>query len=178
MISLKHFNTVLGEMVACATPEGLCLLEFADRRLLSWELEEISKRLEADVTPGNNDILTLTVNQLSDYFEGNRKEFDIPLIMTGTDFQRSVWERLLKIPYGETRSYQELANELGNAKSVRAVGTANGFNKMSIVIPCHRVIGSNGHLVGYGGGLKRKRWLLDHERFHRRYVGSQQMKLF
>ena len=101
--------------------------------------------------------------QLDAYFAGELQEFDVPLAPAGTPFQRRVWEELERIPYAETISYKELALRLGDLKLVRAVGLANGRNPLSIVIPCHRVIGSDGTLVGYGGGLERKRWLLDHE---------------
>jgi methylated-DNA-[protein]-cysteine S-methyltransferase len=103
------------------------------------------------------------VRQLSAYFAGELTEFDLPLTMIGTDFQRSVWAELQKIPYGETRSYGDLAAYVGNPKACRAVGLANGRNPIGIIVPCHRVIGANGTLTGYGGGLDRKAWLLDHE---------------
>ena len=102
-------------------------------------------------------------DQLDAYFAGDLQEFDLPLALQGTDFQRRVWEELARIPFAETISYKELALRLGDLKLVRAVGLANGRNPVSIVIPCHRVIGADGTLVGYGGGLERKRWLLDHE---------------
>jgi methylated-DNA-[protein]-cysteine S-methyltransferase len=103
------------------------------------------------------------IEQLEQYFAGERVEFDLPLDMRGTDFQRNVWEALLTIPYGETRSYGEIAKQIGRPDRARAVGAANGSNPVSIIVPCHRVIGSDGSLTGYGGGLPRKRWLLDHE---------------
>lgn len=101
--------------------------------------------------------------QLRAYFAGDLKSFDLPLRLSGTDFQRRVWEGLLGIPYGATISYQQLAERIGNPKACRAVGLANGRNPIAIIVPCHRVIGANGTLTGYGGGLDRKRWLLDHE---------------
>jgi AraC family transcriptional regulator of adaptative response/methylated-DNA-[protein]-cysteine methyltransferase len=102
--------------------------------------------------------------QLKEYFKGKRKEFSLQMLTPGTEFQRSVWKELRKIPYGSTMSYQEQADLLKNPLSVRAVAQANGANRLAIIIPCHRVIGSDGHLVGYGGGLERKKWLLDHEK--------------
>ncbi|WP_455393025.1 methylated-DNA--[protein]-cysteine S-methyltransferase [[Eubacterium] cellulosolvens] len=103
------------------------------------------------------------VVQLNEYFQGTRKKFTIKLQPQGTDFQKQVWNQLMKIPFGETASYKNVAEAIGKEKAVRAVGNANGSNNISIIIPCHRVIGNNGKLVGYGGGLDRKQWLLDHE---------------
>lgn len=108
--------------------------------------------------------ITLAERQLAEYFSGKRRNFDLPLAPEGTPFQLRVWDRLLHIPFGETLSYGKLASELGDKAAVRAVGAANGRNPLSIVIPCHRVIGADGKLVGYGGGIERKRWLLDWER--------------
>jgi len=112
---------------------------------------------------GDSAVLKETARQLSAYFEGSLRDFDLPLAPEGSDFQRQVWDELVKIPYGETISYLTVAKRIGDERHVRAVGTANGRNPISIIIPCHRVVGSNGSLVGYGGGLERKRWLLDHE---------------
>lgn len=103
------------------------------------------------------------IRQLAEYFAHGRRDFDLPLAMDGTSFQRRVWQQLLTVPYGKTVSYLGIANELGNPKAIRAVGAANGQNPISIVVPCHRIIGSNGKLIGYGGGLWRKEWLLRHE---------------
>lgn len=111
----------------------------------------------------NNAILTTAVTQLAEYFAGARRQFDLPLHFQGTAFQQQVWQQLLTVPYGKTVPYQEIANALGNPKAVRAVGAANGQNPISIIAPCHRIIGSNGNLIGYGGGLWRKEWLLKHE---------------
>ena len=112
---------------------------------------------------GASALLDEAGRQLTAYFEGSLRDFDVPLAPEGSDFQRQVWDELLKIPFGETTSYLALAKRIGDARHVRAVGTANGRNPLSIIIPCHRVVGSDGSLVGYGGGLERKRWLLDHE---------------
>jgi methylated-DNA-[protein]-cysteine S-methyltransferase len=108
--------------------------------------------------------LTAVRTQLEEYFRGERTTFDLPLSLSGTAFQRRVWEELRRIPFGETTSYSEIARAIGNPKSVRAVGTANGSNPVAIIVPCHRVIGKGGSLTGYAGGLPRKRWLLHHER--------------
>jgi AraC family transcriptional regulator of adaptative response/methylated-DNA-[protein]-cysteine methyltransferase len=153
-------------MIAGATVDGICLLEFNDRRMLNTELRDLKKFLDSEISEGKNAHIENLRIQLDEYFEGTRKEFDLKLVTPGTVFQQSVWQELLRIPYGTTRSYQEQANALGKSGSIRAVANANGMNRIAIVIPCHRVIGSDGSLTGYGGGLKRKRWLLDHEKKH------------
>jgi O-6-methylguanine DNA methyltransferase len=112
---------------------------------------------------------------MNEYFIGTRKEFDLPLHLLGTSFQKSVWLGLLQIPYGETRSYKKQSIFLGNEKAIRAVAGANGENGIAIIIPCHRVIGENGSLTGYGGGLQRKKWLLDHERKHSGKTGQAEL---
>jgi AraC family transcriptional regulator of adaptative response/methylated-DNA-[protein]-cysteine methyltransferase len=166
MIKTVRIETPLGEMVAGATEDGLCLLEFNDKRRAVTECRDLERLLEQPVGEGDNVHLKILRRQLDEYFSGSLKEFGIPLVTPGTDFQHAVWMALLEIPYGTTRSYQEQANALGRPDSVRAVANANGMNRISIIIPCHRVIGSNGRLTGYGGGLKRKKWLLDHEKKH------------
>lgn len=163
VINITRFTTPLGPMFACATTEGVCLLDFTDRRMLETEFKDLCRLLGAVILPGNNPHLDHLQSELTEYFAGKRQIFTTPLQTPGTDFQQSVWEVLQKIPYGETRSYKEQAIALGNPKAVRAVATANGRNRVGIVIPCHRVIGSDGSLVGYGGGLQRKKWLLDLE---------------
>ena len=110
-----------------------------------------------------NDYNQLVIKQLDEYFKGERKSFEMPFDLEGTDFQKRVWHELLKIPFGKTKSYMDIAKALGDVKAIRAVGTANGSNKIAIIIPCHRVIGSDGSLTGYAGGLERKKWLLDFE---------------
>lgn len=109
-----------------------------------------------------------TAHQLEEYFSGERRDFDLPLRLDGTEFQKRAWRNLMEIPYGGTRSYGEQAQRIGNAKASRAVGLANGKNPIPIVVPCHRVIGADGSLTGFGGGIERKRWLLAHERLHAR----------
>jgi len=163
VIRLEILDTPLGKMVACATEEGLCLLEFIDRRAFVTELKDLKRLLRASIEPGTNKHLKAVEKQLNEYFEGKRKKFDLPLITPGTKFQQKVWQKLLDIPYGETRSYKQQSISVGNLGAIRAVGTANGANRISIIVPCHRVIGEDGTLTGYGGGLNRKRWLLDFE---------------
>lgn len=163
VINIQELETPLGNMLACATTQGICLLEFIDRRSFVTELKDLKRLLRATIEPGTNKHLKILEKQLNEYFEGKRRAFDLPLVTPGTEFQNIVWKKLLDIPYGETRSYKQQSIAIGNSGAIRAVGTANGANRIAIVIPCHRVIGEDGSLTGYGGGLKRKRWLLDFE---------------
>ena len=163
LVMITRILTPLGPMLAGATDEGICLLEFVDRRMLETQLARVKKLLKAELIPGPNKHFDALNTQLQEYFQGKRKNFTVPLVMDGTEFQKKVWAVLQTIPYGETRSYKEQAIRIGNPKAVRAVARANGDNRISIIIPCHRVIGSNGALVGYGGGLWRKHHLLKFE---------------
>jgi AraC family transcriptional regulator of adaptative response/methylated-DNA-[protein]-cysteine methyltransferase len=131
--------------------------------MLEKQLSRLKRMLRAELVPGSNRHFEALHQQVQEYFAGKRKEFSLPLAMQGTPFQQEVWKALQTIPYGETRSYQEQAELLGKPKAVRAVAQANGDNRIAIIIPCHRVIGKDGKLVGYGGGLWRKRFLLDLE---------------
>ena len=162
----QRFDAPLGPMIAVANESGLCLLEFGDRRMLESEFSDLQKRLGAVLLPGKNEFTEAAIKQLLEYFAGERKTFSVPLHAPGTAFQQRVWAALREIPYGETRSYGEIAAAMSNPGAVRAVGTANGMNRIAIMIPCHRVIGADGTLTGYGGGLWRKDWLLKHERAH------------
>jgi AraC family transcriptional regulator of adaptative response/methylated-DNA-[protein]-cysteine methyltransferase len=166
MIKTTKIETPLGDMIAGATDEGVCLLEFHDRRMLPTEYKDLRRFLNTTLEDGENRHLKTLKEQLKEYFDGKRKEFTVPLVTPGTEFQQAVWKELQNIRFGSTRSYQEQAIALKRPDSIRAVANANGMNRISIIIPCHRVIGSDGHLVGYGGGLKRKKWLLDHEKKH------------
>jgi AraC family transcriptional regulator of adaptative response/methylated-DNA-[protein]-cysteine methyltransferase len=156
-------STPLGGMVAAAHDGGLCALEFADRTGLDDELAGLAHRLGIRLAAGHDAVFDRLSEQLERYFAGSLRQFDLPLNPLGTDFQREVWTGLLAIPYGQTRSYREQAVRLGRPDAVRAVGTADGANRLCIVFPCHRVVGSDGALSGYRGGLHRKRWLLDFE---------------
>jgi AraC family transcriptional regulator of adaptative response/methylated-DNA-[protein]-cysteine methyltransferase len=164
MIVTALIETPLGTMVAGAVKEGICLLEFTDRRMLNTEYKDLARLLKTTIEEGENKHTRAIRKQLDEYFKGQRKEFEVPLVTPGTGFQQAVWKELQNIPFGSTRSYQEQAEALNKYDAVRAVANANGLNRISIVIPCHRVIGSDGRLTGYGGGLKRKKWLLDHEK--------------
>jgi AraC family transcriptional regulator of adaptative response/methylated-DNA-[protein]-cysteine methyltransferase len=163
IVSTKRILTPLGPMLAGATDEGICLLEFVDRRMLETQIRRLSSRLRARFVPGASTLLDRLQRELQEYFSGRRTDFTVPLVMPGTPFQKKVWTELLVIPYGTTRSYKEQAGRLGVPGAVRAVARANGDNSIAIVIPCHRVVGSNGELTGYGGGLWRKQFLLKHE---------------
>ncbi len=166
VINVHRLTTPLGPMYVCATSKGICLLEFTDRRMLETEFRDLMKRLKARIITGKNEHIEALEKQIREYFDGERFHFEVPLDTPGTAFQKSVWKKLLEIPFGETRSYKQQAMALGKPNAVRAVASANGQNRVSIVIPCHRVIGSDGQLTGYGGGLPRKKWLLEHERKH------------
>ncbi|HET9905912.1 MAG TPA: methylated-DNA--[protein]-cysteine S-methyltransferase [Anaerolineales bacterium] len=163
LIQTTRIATPLGPMLAAATEEGICLLEFTDRRMLEAEIKRLSKLLNGRFVPGVSKHLDRLNRQLDEYFFGKRKEFDLPLVMPGTEFQKKVWMELQTIPYGITRSYKEQAEIIGAPRAVRAVAKANGNNSLAILVPCHRVVGANGELTGYGGGLWRKEYLLNHE---------------
>ena len=160
LIPTTQLLTPLGPMLAGATDDGICLLEFVDRRMLETQVSRISKLLRANLVPGPHHFFEPLKHQLDEYFSGTRKEFDIPLVLPGTPFQQKVWAELQTIPYGSTRSYKEQAVWIGSPNAVRAVAKANGDNRIAILVPCHRVMGANGELVGYGGGLSRKQYLL------------------
>ena len=164
IIDLKRIETPIGTMYAAATVEGICMLEFTDRKMLETEFKDLAKSLNAIIIQGENPHFIPLEKELAEYFLGKRTEFTVPLSPVGTDFQKSVWKILMKIPYGETWNYKKQSEVLGDAKKVRAVANANGMNKISILIPCHRVIGSNGTLTGYGGGIWRKQKLLELEK--------------
>ncbi|MET0205193.1 MAG: trifunctional transcriptional activator/DNA repair protein Ada/methylated-DNA--[protein]-cysteine S-methyltransferase [Casimicrobiaceae bacterium] len=164
VLHAKWIETPLGAMLALADDRGLHLLDFVDRRGLERALASLSKRLRARALPGNHRYLDQIERELGEYFEGTRRAFETPVALTGSDFQSRVWNALLESPPGETCSYAELARRIGQPQAVRAVGRANGENRLSIIVPCHRVIGADGALTGYGGGLARKQKLLDLER--------------
>ena len=159
-ISIQFCKTKIGELIFGSFEDKLCLLDFKYRKMRKTVDERIKKGLKANFKEHNTEIIEKARAELDEYFRGNRKEFDLLLQMVGTDFQKSVWNALLKVPYGTTSTYLQLAFDIKNEKAVRAVASANGANSMAIIIPCHRIIGSNGGLVGYGGGLPVKKRLL------------------
>jgi AraC family transcriptional regulator of adaptative response/methylated-DNA-[protein]-cysteine methyltransferase len=165
-IAMSRINTPFGDLLAGATTKGLCLLEFTDTQRIEIQLSRLKKQFNKQVVSANSEYFPLLLQQLNAYFKGELYEFSIPLDICGTAFQQQVWEALQTIPYAETRSYQQQAIAIGNPKAVRAVANANRNNKMSILIPCHRVIGKNGSMTGYGGGIWRKQYLLDLEKKH------------
>lgn len=145
---MRAIETPVGRLFACTNKHGLTRLDFCD----------------ADIEPGNHAFIDQVETELGAYFSGELNQFETPLDPQGTAFQRSVWAELLRIPYGETITYTQLSERLGNPPAIRAIAAANGANLLSIVIPCHRVIAANGDLQGYRGGLEAKRFLIDHER--------------
>lgn len=153
-----YYESPVGPLEIKADDEGIHAILFVN----AWK----GPKLDADQLPAShsdNSHINECISQLNEYFEGNRKDFDFPFSQKGTAFQQKVWHALLDIPFGKTISYMELSKRIGDTKAIRAVGTTNGKNQLCIIVPCHRVIGSNGSLVGYGGDLWRKKWLLDHE---------------
>ncbi len=163
IVTVTRIPTPLGPLVAGVTGGAIVLLEYADRRMLPTQFKQLTTALNCVFVPGEDLLLTELATQLSAYFEGERAEFDLPLSTSGTDFQERVWAALREIPWGETRSYADVARTIGQPTAVRAVARANGDNRIAILIPCHRVIGSDGKLTGYGGGLWRKKRLLEIE---------------
>jgi AraC family transcriptional regulator, regulatory protein of adaptative response / methylated-DNA-[protein]-cysteine methyltransferase len=163
VIRVDRLATPLGPMLVAATDEALCLLEFVDRRALPTQISRIRAGLHAVFVPDRNAIIEQAAEEVSAYFSGALRDFMVPIVAPGTEFQRTVWRALAEIPYGVTRSYAELAQSIGNPKAVRAVGRSNGLNALAIIVPCHRVVGADGRLVGYGGGLWRKQKLLELE---------------
>jgi AraC family transcriptional regulator of adaptative response/methylated-DNA-[protein]-cysteine methyltransferase len=160
------FSTPIGEMIAGATDAGICLLDFRYRKLMPAIQRRITTGLGKTLEEGHHPLFTGLRKELDEYFEGTRQEFTVPVQPIGSDFQLSVWDSLLRIPYGRTVTYMHQAKVHGDEKAIRAVATANGMNSLAIIIPCHRVIGADGSLTGYAGGLTAKRWLLQHERKH------------
>ena len=160
----KLIDTVIGTMIAIADESHLYLLEFVDRRGLEKEIERLRNKLNASIIPGSTDVLLQIESELTAYFTKKSSVFKTPLKLIGSDFQKSVWSELCKIPVGETTTYSNIATSLGREKAVRAVGNANGANQLAIVIPCHRVIKNDGSIGGYGGGVARKHYLLKHEK--------------
>jgi methylated-DNA-[protein]-cysteine S-methyltransferase len=163
MINIQEYQSPVGEIILGAYKNRLCIANWKNAKTRERIETKIAKALNAKYVTTSSEVIDEAKKQLDEYFRGERKVFDIPLLMVGTDFQKSVWHALLEIPYGETISYLEQAKRIGNEKAVRAVASANGVNAISIFIPCHRIIGSNGSLTGYAGGLAAKQKLLELE---------------
>jgi len=162
-ITIKYFKTPVGELILGTFDNKLCLADWRYRKMRTAIDKRIMTGLDTEYIEGDSDIIEQAKDQLTDYFSGERTEFDIPLLLIGTDFQKSVWNSLRLIPYGKTDTYMGLSKKLNNIKAIRAVAGANGANAISIIIPCHRIIGSDGSLVGYAGGLRAKQKLLELE---------------
>lgn len=160
-------DTPLGPMLAIADEKALYLLEFVDRRGLEREILRLRQKTHAAIIPGETSIIHTITEELKLYFAGHLQQFKTPLHLLGSVFQQQVWQKLQEIPYGETVAYAELARRIGRRTAFRAVANANGANQLAIIIPCHRVINTNGQIGGYGGGLARKEWLIRHEKKHR-----------
>ena len=162
-IHTKTIPSPLGQLQACATAQGVCMLHFMDTEYPKKQMQSLITELQAEIKEdltGENEHLTLLEAELGLYFEGKLREFKVALHLVGTDFQQSVWHNLLEIPYGNTISYKTQSEQMQNPLGIRAIANANGKNKIGIVVPCHRVIGSSGKLVGYAGGEWRKKKLL------------------
>lgn len=159
-IDTQSYKTKYAEFVMGSYNEKLCLLDFKYRKMRGAVDKRIKQGLQAEFVDRDDWVLQAARSQLDEYLAGNRKVFDLPLLLVGSDFQQSVWRALIEVPYGETSSYLQLSQRIGNTKAVRAVASANGANAIAIIVPCHRIIGSNGDLVGYGGGLPLKKRLL------------------
>lgn len=162
-ININYHTTPIGELIIGSYDNKLCLLDFRYRKKRTTIDNRLKTNLKANYVQFEDDIIKKTKQQLKEYFDMSRKTFDIPLLLVGSTFQKQVWNALLKIPYGTTKSYQELSKIINNHKAVRAVANANGANAIGIIIPCHRIIGSNGELTGYAGGLDKKKKLLNLE---------------
>ncbi len=162
-IITKTIITPIGKLLCGVFDDKICLLEFAYPERLSSQIKKLENLLKTNISEGENELFYQVEQQLSEYFNGKRKEFSLPIVTVGSDFQKKVWKELLRIPYGQTCSYSEQSISVGNIKSIRAVAAANGANRIAILIPCHRVIGKNGALIGFGGGLENKKILLELE---------------
>lgn len=164
ILKSSWLDSPLGPILSIADEEGLYLLEFVERRGLEREIERLRIKLKAAIIPGRTLPIDSIEKELAAYFAGNLQEFKTPIYMLGSPFQQMAWQELIQIPYGETRSYLAQAQAIARPKSYRAVANANGANQLAIIIPCHRIINNNGDLGGYGGGLQRKKWLIEHEK--------------
>jgi len=172
-IYIRFFKTAYGELMLGSYEEKLCLCDWRFRKMRESIDRRICEGLHAEYAEGDSDVIQKTQDQLQAYFEKTRTCFDVPLMTVGTEFQKMVWNELLQIPFGKTMTYMELSRKLGDEKAIRAVASANGANAISILIPCHRIIGSKGELTGYAGGLQSKKRLLELEGV----MGDSQLKM-
>lgn len=163
-INIQYYKSPVGEILLGSYDNKLCLADWRYRKMRASIDSRIQKALKAEYVEKNNEIIEETIAQMQEYFNSERKTFTISLLTVGTEFQKRVWQGLIETPYGTTASYLELSKRIGCEKAVRAVATANGANAISILIPCHRIIGSDGSLVGYAGGLGAKKKLLEIEK--------------
>ncbi len=159
-INIRYYKTKIGELILGSFDGQLCMLDFRYRKMRKGVDNRVASGLKATFVEQGDEVLDKITEQIDEYLSGDRREFDLPLLMVGSDFQKSVWHALMKVPYGTTSTYLQLAKNVGNEKAVRAVASANGANAIGLVIPCHRIIGSDGKLVGYAGGLRVKKRLL------------------
>jgi methylated-DNA-[protein]-cysteine S-methyltransferase len=173
-IQIQYFKSPLGELILGSFQDQLCLCDWRYRKMRAQIDNRIQKGLQAYFEESSSVIIEETKKQLSDYFKSKMQNFDLPILFVGSDFQKQVWQALLQIPFGKSESYLGLAKRLDNEKAIRAVATANGANAISIIVPCHRIIGSDGSLVGYAGGLSAKKKLLELEGA----INQQQLELF
>ena len=162
-ISIQYYKSPVGEILLGSYENKLCIADWRYRKMRTTIDNRIQKGLKAEYLEEPSEVIIETIKQMEEYFNFKRKEFTVPLLLVGTDFQKSVWQGLIDTPFGTTASYLELSKRIGNEKAVRAVASANGANSISILVPCHRIIGSNGDLVGYAGGLDVKKKLLEIE---------------
>lgn len=166
-IQIQYFKCPIGELILGTFQNQLCICDWRYRKMRTQIDSRIQKGLQSTFEEAPSAIMEETKNQLKEYFEESRQKFDLPLLLVGTDFQKKVWKALLQIPFGKTETYLGLSKKLKNEKAIRAVASANGANAISIIVPCHRIIGSDGSLVGYAGGLPVKKKLLEVEGFIR-----------
>jgi len=162
-IKVQFYKTKIGDLILGSFEEKLCLLDFRYRKMRKTVDNRIKDGLNAEFVENDSEVIQQTKKQLNEYLSGDRKEFTLPLLMVGTEFQKSVWKSLMNVPYGTTSTYLQLAKDINNEKAVRAVANANGANAIGLIIPCHRIIGSDGQLAGYGGGVSIKKRLLNLE---------------
>lgn len=169
-IQIQFYKCSAGELILGAYKEQLCICDWRYRKMRGAVDNRIMKALNTEFEERETDVLYAAQMQLDEYFSGTREIFEIPLLLIGSDFQKQVWNALLNIPYGEKRSYLQLSKAIGNVKAIRAVASANGANALAVFVPCHRIVGSNGKLVGYAGGLKAKQQLLNLEASKKQYA--------